>query len=135
MADLRLKLGSDWVLSGDTSISGVYAKFDLKRNERNYNSSLQRNAYSNIKVSSNGIVPMVDASLDISKNWNDNLVFGAGYTVSSCWVVCARLVLTVGMMLMMRRSLIASKKTTSSVSASIFVWDTSFNNHQEGCFL
>jgi hypothetical protein len=85
----ELKLGRGITIASEASLSGAVAYYDLKRNETNFNSSLQREAFSNISADTYGFVPMVDASIDITKTWNDRYFLGFGYTVSA-WLGGAR---------------------------------------------
>jgi hypothetical protein len=77
------RFGDILSLSGDISLAAVYGDFTLKRNERNYNESLDRVAYSNIKVDSSGFVPMMDCSLELSARLSRRCTCAVGYTVAA----------------------------------------------------
>jgi hypothetical protein len=82
-AGATFEFGQGFAISGGTSISGVYSKYDLTRNESNFNQSLARTATANFDVDTYGMVPIIDGSIDITKTWNNNFYVGLGYMASS----------------------------------------------------
>lgn len=74
--------GQYFSLSGDVSLAAVYADFDLRRNESNFNQTLNRTAFSDIKVDSSGVVPMMNCSFELSAQLNSNCSCAVGYSAS-----------------------------------------------------
>jgi hypothetical protein len=88
-AGLSYDLGRGFTISGDAAVSGVYAEYDLARDERNLNQSGPTLAFANIRADTHGVVPMVDASIDITKTWENDFYLGIGY-MASAWLGGAR---------------------------------------------
>jgi len=82
-AGASLDLGKGYVLSGEASVAAVYSQFDLERDEVNYNQTLNRRAYMDIKTDTSALVPMLGLSVEVSKAWKDNLSFALGYSLSA----------------------------------------------------
>ncbi len=76
-------IGDYWTLSGEASLGGSYTYFDLKRNESNFNQTLQRHAFSNIKTDSTGFVPTMEMSFELTGRILDNCHVAIGYTASA----------------------------------------------------
>ncbi|MBT6157411.1 MAG: hypothetical protein HOL01_09630 [Planctomycetaceae bacterium] len=79
------KFGRSLALSGDVSLAAVYSNFDLRRNERNFNQSLSRTAFSDITMESSGVVPMMQCSFELSyqmaSDWNCAIGYNASLLV------------------------------------------------------
>ena len=79
------RIGQCLSLSGDVSLAAVYADFDVSRTERNFNQTLNRTVFSNIKVDSTGIVPMLNCSFELDAQLTSNCSCAIGYTASA-WI-------------------------------------------------
>jgi hypothetical protein len=80
--DTKMGLGGGFMLTTSASASLLASYFDLSRRDVYFNSSVDTTGTHSVDLTTYGVVPMLDASIDLTRTFG-NYYLAVGYTVSA----------------------------------------------------